>query len=172
MDPAITNTERFFSDTDIIVSKTDHQGRISYANRLFLDLAEYTEAECLGQPHSIIRHPEMPRSVFGLLWETISAGQELFAYVKNRTKRGDFYWVYAHVTPSFDRSGGLSGYHSSRRVPNRQVLNDTIIPLYRQLLKEEQRHGNRKDGLKAGATMLQNILSAKGASYDEFIHAL
>jgi len=166
------STEKFFPDHEIIVSKTDPRGKIVYANKLFLDIAGYEESECLDQPHSLIRHPDMPRSVFGLLWDTIGAGQEIFAYVKNRTKAGDYYWVYAHVTPSFGPDGALDGYHSSRRVPNRKVLNDVIIPLYGKLLKEENRHGNRKDGVKAGTAMLQKILEEKGTSYDQFIHSL
>ena len=172
MEPHITNTEKFFAENELIVSKTDQQGKITYANRMFLDIAGYTEGECLGQPHSMIRHPEMPRCVFHMLWETIGAGQELFAYVKNRTKSGDFYWVYAHVTPSYDRNGAPAGYHSSRRVPNRAILADTIIPLYRQLANEEQRHGNRKEGLKVSTAMMHDFFKSKGASYDEFIHSL
>lgn len=167
-----TPTERFFPDDAIIVSKTDAKGKIVYANRLFLDIAGYDESECLGQPHSLIRHPDMPRSIFALLWDTIGSGQEIFAYVKNRTKNGDYYWVYAHVTPSFAPDGSLAGYHSSRRVPNRKVLSDVIIPLYGKLIKEENRHGSRKDGVKAGSNILQQILDEKGTTYDKFIHSL
>lgn len=167
-----TNTERFFKDSEIIVSKTDMQGRIVYGNKLFYDIAGYTEAECTNKPHSMVRHPDMPRSVFQLLWDTIQNGQEIFAYVKNRAKNGDYYWVYAHVTPSYDDRGGLVGYHSNRRVPNRQILDGAIIPLYRQLTKEEQKHANRKDACRAGVDHLNKLLQSKGVSYDEFIHTL
>ena len=103
----LTGIERKFADDDIIVSKTDLKGRITYANQIFLEIAGYTEKEVLGQPHSMIRHPGMPRCVFKLLWQTIEAGHEIFAYVVNRAKNGDHYWVYAHVTPSFDSTGKI-----------------------------------------------------------------
>lgn len=165
----LTGKERFFSDDDIIVSKTDLKGRITYANQVFLQIADYTEKEVLGQPHSMIRHPAMPRSVFKLLWSTIESGQEIFAYVMNRTKFGDHYWVYAHVTPSFDGAGKVIGYHSNRRVPDRNIIEQHIVPLYRSLREEEARHQNRKDGMLAGEQVILNMLAEKGIAYDEFI---
>ena len=75
-----------------------------------------------GQAHNIIRHPDMPRCVFDLLWKTIAGGEEIFAYVKNMAKNGDHYWVFAHVTPTFDAGGRIMGYHSNRRVPERGAV--------------------------------------------------
>lgn len=106
----VTDREVTFHPDEVIVSKTDLKGRITNCNDVFLDIARYREAEVLGQPHSIIRHPDMPRSVFHLLWETIGHQSEIFAYVKNRTKTGDYYWVLAHVTPSYDVNGTLNGW--------------------------------------------------------------
>ena len=143
---SLSGVERFFDDDEIIVSKTNLKGHITYANRVFMKLADCSERELLGEPHAIIRHPAMPRCIFKLLWDTIQGGNEIFAYVLNRSKNGDEYWVFAHVTPSFDGSGNISGYHSSRRVPERRILNETIIPLYKSLLEEEERHQSRKDG--------------------------
>lgn len=168
----VTGKERFFGDNEIIVSKTDLKGRISYANRVFTSIADYTEQEVLGAPHSILRHPDMPRCVFRLLWEHIQSGRELFAYVINRTKNGDHYWVMAHVTPSYDAQGEIDGYHSNRRVPKRSALNDTIIPLYKALLEEEGKHANDKVGMNAAYDMLQKTLASKGVGYDQFIFSL
>ncbi len=165
----VTGVERFFGDDDIIVSKTDLKGRLTYTNKVFLDIAGYTERECLGQQHSMIRHPDMPRCVFKLLWDTIQGGSEIFAYVINRCKNGDHYWVYAHVTPSVDSSGTIIGYHSNRRVPDRKIVDDAIVPLYRDLKAEEERHGNRKEGLSGSAAMIRDHLAQKGVAYDEFI---
>ncbi|WP_428642206.1 PAS domain-containing protein [Roseibium sp.] len=165
----LTGVERTFHDDEIIVSKTDLKGRITYANRVFLDIAGYTEKEVLGQPHSMIRHPAMPRCVFRLLWQTIEAGQEIFAYVINRAKNGDHYWVYAHVTPSFDETGRIIGYHSNRRVPDRTIVDDHIVPLYQALREEEARHASRKDGMFAGEQMILNMLGEAGLAYDEFV---
>ncbi len=168
----LTGVERTFADDEIIVSKTDTTGRITYANEVFLRMASMTEAETIGAPHAVIRHPHMPRSVFKLLWDTISSGKELFAYVVNRAKNGDHYWVLAHVTPSFDASGQIVGYHSNRRTADPKVLETVIQPLYKQLLDIEQSHSNAKEGMNAAFNTLLKILEEKGVSYDEFIFSL
>lgn len=172
-DLPLTGTERFFDKDDIIVSKTDLKGRITYANRVFIDLADYSEADLIGAPHSILRHPDMPRCVFKLLWDTLEKEKkEIFAYVINRSSNGDHYWVMAHVTPSFDAQGNVVGYHSNRRVPDRDILDTVIIPLYRDLLTHEQNAKNRKIGMQSSYEMLCGILEQKGLNYDEFIFSL
>ncbi|WP_240008373.1 PAS domain-containing protein [Pseudaquidulcibacter saccharophilus] len=169
----MTNSvERFFGENELIVSKTDLRGRITYCNDVFIRISGYSESECLGQQHSLIRHADMPRCVFKLLWDTIHDGREIFAYVINRCKNGDYYWVNAHVTPSRDASGNIIGFHSNRRVPDREILNNIISPLYRNLLAEENRHANRKDGLIASSEMLTNLLASNKVEYDEFIATL
>lgn len=157
-----------FAENEIIVSKTDPKGRITYCNDIFVKVSGYSEAETLGQPHSFIRHPDMPRSVFKLLWGKIQSGQEIFAYVKNRTKSGGHYWVLAHVTPSLDGKGRILGYHSNRRFPKLPAL-AVIEPLYKELCAIEQQPENRKDGLKAAQDRLNAILQGKGLGYDEFV---
>lgn len=167
-----TGTEVYFSADDIIVSKTDLKGRLTYVNRLFCKLADYGEGELLDQPHSIIRHPDMPRSIFKLLWDTLAEGREIFAYVKNMTKSGDHYWVLAHVTPSYDQNSSIVGYHSNRRVPDRTVLNNTIVPLYTALSRAENQHRNGQQALAAGFKTLTEFVKAKGMTYDELIFSL
>ena len=171
-DYKITGVERFFDQDQIIVSKTDLKGRITYCNDVFLNIAGYTERECLGQPHSLIRHPEMPRCIFGLLWDTIQDGREIFAYVINRCKNGDHYWVQAHVTPSRDSAGSIIGYHSNRRVPDRTIITESIVPLYRELLSVERQHTNRKAGQAASMAMISAMLSKQNKPYDEFVATL
>jgi PAS domain S-box-containing protein len=168
----LTGVERFFDKDDIIVSKTDLKGRLTYCNDVFLNIAGYTEQECLGQQHSLIRHPDMPRCIFAELWKTIQSGHEIFAYVINRSKNGDHYWVNAHVTPSRDASGNIIGYHSNRRVPERNIVDNIIIPLYKSLLAEEHHHANRKEGLQASTGMIHNLLQEKNMQYDEFVARL
>ena len=92
-----------------------------YVNREFMAIADYDEKELLGQPHSIIRNPNMPRCIFKHLWDHLKGGREIFAYVVNRCKHGDHYWVLAHVTPSYDGSGNINGYHSTPRVPDKTI---------------------------------------------------
>ncbi len=169
--PTLTGIERRFSDTELIVSKTDARGIITYANSLFLKLADMTLEQAAGAPHNCVRHPQMPRSVFKLLWDTVGSGKELFAYVVNRSMNGDHYWVYAHVTPSFDASGKVVGYHSNRRNPRRDAL-AVIEPVYQLLTAEEQKHASAKDGLNAAAALLQKFLQDKGTDYEKFIHSI
>lgn len=167
----LTGRERTFHPDEIIVSKTDLKGIITYANDVFIRVSGYREDELLGKPHNLIRHPDMPRCVFKLLWDTLAAGQEIFAYVVNRASDGDHYWVFAHVTPVHDRGGRIVGYHSSRRVPARPAI-DKASGLYKALLAEEARHASPKDGMAAAGAMLTAILRDKGTRYDEFVFSL
>ncbi|MEK9970407.1 MAG: PAS domain-containing protein [Ferrovibrio sp.] len=166
--PEPTGRERTFAEHEIIVSKTDLKGRITYVNDIFCNVGLYEEEEVLGQPHSIVRHPDMPRVVFALLWQRIEEGEEIFAYVKNMAKNGDHYWVLAHVTPSYSLDGKVDGYHSNRRVPSRDALTQ-IEPLYRRLREEETRHVDRKQGLQAAAALLETTLSERNTDYDRYI---
>lgn len=168
----ITGVERFFDKDDVIVSKTNTQGVITYANRTFLSISGYGEDEVIGKPHNLIRHPEMPRCVFRLLWEHIRSGREIFAYVVNRCKQGDHYWVLAHVTPNRDANDAIVGYHSSRRVPSPAVL-AAIKPLYAELCAIERRNPDAKAGLaESHAALLAAVAKAGFDSYDRFMFSL
>ncbi len=166
-----TGRERTFGRDEIIVSKTDLKGRITYANDVFLRVSGYTEEELLGKPHNIIRHPAMPRCVFQLLWDTIQDGREIFAYVVNLAKNGDHYWVFAHVTPTFSAEGRIIGYHSNRRVPNRAAVHQ-IEKIYELLLQAERPHRIPRDAIAASGVVLERYLSEQGFAYDEFIFRL
>ncbi len=170
--PELSGNERFFNEDEIIVSKTDLQGNITYANRTFFKLAGVSEKECIGQPHNLIRNPTMPRCVFKLLWDTLKSDQEIFAYVNNRSSNGDHYWVFAHVTPSHDNNGNVIGYHSNRRVPNRKVLQQHIIPLYEDLLATEKTHASPKEGLQASLGKIDSILKENKMGFNEFMFSL
>ena len=170
-DLSVTGVERFFEDGEIIVSKTDLKGRMTYTNDVFLKIAGFTERECFQKPHRMIRHPDMPRCIFKLLWDTLQNGQEIFAYVVNRARNGDHYWVLAHVTPSWDTSGNITSYHSNRRVPDRKIVTESIIPLYAQLLAEEKKHSNSKEGMAASTGMVVDLLTQNNLEYDQFIAA-
>ncbi len=168
---SLTGVERHLGQDDIIVSKTDPRGVITYANQTFLDIAAYTEAEVLGRAHNLIRHPHMPGAVFRYLWQTIAAGQEVFAYVVNRCKNGDHYWVFAHVTPTFSKDGTILGYHSNRRSPRREAVG-RISKVYQSILEEERRHANPKQAAAAGLEFLVKTVKATGGSYEDFIFGL
>ena len=168
---APTGRERMFGEDEIIVSKTDLKGRITYANSVFLRVAGYAEEDVLGQPHSMIRHPGMPRAVFKLLWETIAGGKEIFAYVKNMARDGDHYWVFAHVTPSFDSTGAISGYHSFRRWARRDAV-AAAQALYDRMIQIEAAAGDRREGMAASTALLVKVLEQKGCDYDAFVLSL
>ena len=165
-----TAVERVLRDDDFIVSKTDLKGRITYGNRIFIEFSGYPERELLGVQHNIIRHPDMPRAVFKLLWDTLQDRRECNAYVKNMAKDGSFYWVFANITPSFDLDGKVIGYFSVRRKPKASALK-TVSELYRAMLAAEQRAGAR-DAIAASTKILNDLLAEKGASYDELVLAI
>lgn len=167
----LTGRERTFDQDQIIVSKTDLTGRITYVNDIFLDVSGYSEAEAMGQPHSLVRHPDTPRCLFQLMWEYLDANREIFVYINNRAINGDHYWVLAHITPTFNLKGEKVGYHSNRRVPRPEPV-QKLQPLYDKLLQEERRHSDRKVGQQAAYGMLMDILKQEGKPYAEFVLSL
>ena len=167
-----TSEESHMRDEDFIVSKTDSKGRINYCNEIFIRFSGYNEHELLGQPHNIIRHPDMPRSVYRLMWSTLQAKQEFFGIVKNLCKSGAYYWTFANVTPSFDERSRLVGYYSVRRKPNRNLV-DFLTPLYKQMVAEEAKQSNSQQAMDTSIQILNSAIAQRGISYSEhiFTHA-
>jgi PAS domain S-box-containing protein len=162
-----TASERKMRDNDFIVSKTDTTGRLTYANSVFYEFAGYDETQSLGQQHNLIRHPDMPRSVFKLLWDTISSGSEFNGYVKNLSSNGGFYWVFANVTPSYDQQNNIIGYYSVRRKPSEAALN-IVSPIYEEMLSAEKNAGSR-NAISAGSTVLSDKLQQAEINYEKFV---
>jgi len=162
-----TKEEKVMRENDFIVSKTDTKGIITYANRIFIEFSKYSEEELIGKQHNIIRHPDMPRGVFKLLWDTLAQEKEIFAYVKNMSKDGSFYWVFANVTPSYDQQGKVIGYYSVRRKPKQESV-DICAGLYSAMLEAERKAGP-KNAINASLELVTGILADKGVSYEEFI---
>jgi PAS domain S-box-containing protein len=165
-----TGREISLNEKDFIVSKPDIKGRISYANRIFMRISGYGESELLGHQHNIIRHPDMPRGVFRLLGQPLEAGNECFAYVKNMTKNGDFYWVFANVTIDHDSDKKPIGYFSVRRQPSQKAI-DAIEPIYSEMLKIEQQAGG-KEAPDASLQWLTQVLDSKDTVYEQFMLTL
>lgn len=164
------DNELVMREDDFIVSKTDTKGVITYCNEIFMEFAKYNEDDLLGQQHNIIRHPEMPRIIFKLLWDTVQDRREINAYVKNMASDGSYYWVFANVTPVIDDAGTVQGYYSVRRKPDQQKL-EKVKSLYTTLLNEEKKYGP-KEGLAASEKLLNNVLNEQGKTYEEFIFSL
>ena len=165
-----TSVERAMREDDFIVSMTNTKGIITYCNRIFVEFSGYAESELLGSQHNIIRHPDMPRAVFKLLWDKIQSREECFAYVKNLAKDGSFYWVFTNVTPNFDPAGNITGYFSVRRKPKQSGV-QTASTVYAAMLEAERKAG-AANAIAASTSILVDILNEKGLSYDELVLAI
>ncbi len=172
MKARITPTQREvrLADDDLIVSKTDSTGRLTYVNRTFMRISNYPEHALLGQQHNLVRHPDMPRGVFRLMWETLKAEREFFGIIKNMTSDGDFYWVFANVTPDHDQGGGVSGYFSVRRsVPLAAVA--AASELYTRMLQLERSAGPAT-APEASLAWLRRTLTERQTTYERFVLGL
>ena len=129
----ISKDERLLDETTLLVSETDAKGVIVYADENFVKYAEYSLDELIGNNHNIVRHPDMPKAAFKELWETVKQGKVWQGFVKNRTKGGKFYWVYATVFPF-----GNGHYLSVRKMASRDEI-EKYDALYRQMRLSEGR---------------------------------
>jgi len=162
--------ERVMRENDFIVSKTSPKGIITYCNPIFIEFSGYTEAELLGSQHNIIRHPDMPRAAFAICWDAISEGEEFFGYIKNMSKDGGFYWVFAHILPERNEQGEVVGFRSVRRCPSRAAVAG-VEPVYAAMLAAEKAAGPR-DAIAAGTRVLAAHLAAAGMSYEQWVARL
>ena len=117
--------EHRLQSDDFLVSQTDDRGVILFANDDFCRVCGFSIDELVGQNHNIVRHPEMPKAAFAGLWDTIKGGKIWSGYVKNKTKHGDFYWVYATVYPMYDAQKNETTYLSCRRMPSRERIEES-----------------------------------------------
>lgn len=150
-----------------IVSKTDALGIIEYGNDYFVEVAGYKESEMIGQPHNIIRHPDMPKILFKLMWDRIAKNENIFAVVKNRAKDGRAYWVITEFEATVDKlTNKIIRYTAFRKAAPQKVI-DAVTPLYRKLLEIEA-----ESGMEGSEKYLRGFLEDKNQSYDEFINNL
>jgi aerotaxis receptor len=156
--------EVFLGPDEMIITKTDSTGHITYANRVFMRIVGYAEHQLLGQPHNIIRHPDMPRGAFRLLWKTLQSGREFFGVVKNYTANGDFYWVFANITPDYGIDHTLQGYFSVRRQAEKSAI-DVVAPVYAEMLRIEAAH-SKAQAPDASMEWLVAELARQGTDYE------
>ncbi|MCX7897754.1 MAG: PAS domain-containing protein [Rhodocyclaceae bacterium] len=164
-----TGVEVNFSPNEFIVSKTDTTGRITYANRVFMRVADYPEEALLGVQHNIVRHPDMPRGAFKHLWDTLGRGAEWFGFVKNMTSKGHHYWVFANVTPDYE-AGRLIGYYSVRRQAPRVAI-DFLSPIYAEMLRIEREAGAAR-ACEASLSWLTGQLTQLNTNYETLVLGL
>ena len=140
-----------------IISETDAKGKITFCNDYFIEVCGYTKDELIGKPHNIIRHPDMPKVVFKLLWETIKQGKNINAVVKNRAKNGKYYWIFTEFEIRKDAdTGEIIGYQASRKSISKHVI-EIIAELYTKLLEIEN-----NNSIEASEKYLINFLKEKG----------
>ena len=128
--------EMILDDFAFLVSETDEKGIIIFANDDFCKMAEYSVDELIGKPHNIVRHKDMPKVAFKDLWDTVKRDEVWSGYVKNATKSGNYYWVFATVFPTIT-SDGKKGFLSCRRKATRQEI-DEHDALYKTLIAKEK----------------------------------
>lgn len=151
----VTGREFTFPDDQTLISVTDLKGRITYCNKNFVSVSGFSEDELMGQPHNMVRHPDMPEEAFRDMWATIESGRPWSGLVKNRRKTGDHYWVRANATPVRDGER-LLGYLSVRTRPSQQEV-DAAEALYARL-NEQARNGRMTLGLEAGEVVSTTLV--------------
>ena len=128
--------EEVLFDGRSLISETDLKGNITFVNRKFVEMTGYSKQEALGQPHNILRHPDMPKAAFEGMWKIIKEGKSWEGYVKNLRKDGKYYWVIVTIVPKKDENGNIIGYIASRKMPDRNQL-DMIQAQYKEMIAKE-----------------------------------
>jgi aerotaxis receptor len=161
----VTSREVVLKDGEVLVSRTDTGGRITFINKAFLDISGFSELDLIGSPHNIVRHPHMPKEAFADLWAAIKAGRPWEGLVKNRTKQGDFYWVRANVTPIVE-DGGVTGFISIRTKPSRSQV-EAAERIYAQIRANPSCGLKVQDGaiLRPGLMHRVSVLKASIAGH-------
>ncbi len=164
--PIPTGIEIKLNPKKYIVSKTDRKGRIIYINDYFAEISGYSEIELVGAPHSIVRHPDMPRIIFKIMWHSIQNNRNISAVVKNLAKNGNHYWIITDFDIQKDDKNEIKNYVAYRWKVLPRIVKD-IEPLYKKLVEIEKNQGDQ-----ASEDYLTNFLSEKNMSYQQFIENL
>ena len=132
--------EKTLTSVDIIVSQSDLDGFIIYANPIFYKISGYSYGKLIGENHNIIRHPDMPKAIFKHLWKQLQKSEEVYCFIKNKSQDKRYYWVFAYIRPSVNKDGTVRNYISTRRAMSNKAK-AIIEPLYQQLLRVEKSKG-------------------------------
>jgi len=165
--PIPVDKEVSWDKTQTIMSKTDLYGTIEYANETFVDVSGYEDYELMAQPHNIVRHPDMPKVVFKVMWDNIKQGNKFHGIVKNMAKSGRYYWVITDFEYMSDEDGNIKNYIARRKAVPQPVITNHIEPLYKRLLQIEQ-----ASGIDASEKYLIGFLEEKGLNYVDLVTKL
>jgi PAS domain S-box-containing protein len=166
INPHPTGKEIKLNSKDMLVSKTDTTGVITYGNSKFVEISGYKESELIGSPHNILRHPDMPKAIFYLMWQSIKKGRNIMAVVKNLAKNGDHYWVTTDFEIKRNREGKIVNYIAFRYPASKNIVK-VMEPLYVRMMDIEKEHG-----MDASVEYLEAFLEEKKMSYNQFIEDL
>lgn len=164
--PIPTNKEIKLNSKKMIVSKTDTTGKIIYGNDYFCEVSGYKESELISSPHNILRHPDMPKAIFFLMWQYLASGRNIVAVVKNMAKNGDYYWVTTDFDIRRDALGNIKYYAAFRQAAPKHVVVE-MEKIYVKLLEIEKEHN-----MKASVAYFEAFLEEKHMNYDQFIENL
>lgn len=165
--PTPSGREVDWNKNKVLLSKTDTKGTILYANEDFIDVSGYDEFELIGQPHNVIRHPDMPKVIFKFLWDSIKSSENIHAIIKNMSKTGRYYWVITDFKIIADSDGQIVGYFGTRKSVREDIIVKFIEPLYQKLL-----HIEEASGMLASEEYLIGFLEERKKTYMEYIDHL
>ena len=162
--PTPIDKEVGWNKSQVVISETDVYGRITNVNDVFFNVCGYSPEEMIGQPHSIIRHPDMPKLVFKLLWDNLKVGNNFIGVIKNLAKSGEYYWVITDFEMRRDATGNITHYIARRKSVPKAVIENYVAPLYETLLKLE-----KVGGMELSTRFFKNYLAKQGKDYIDFI---
>jgi len=162
--PAPIEREVQWDKSKVLISETDVYGTITNVNDVFCNVSHYSASELIGQPHNLIRHPDMPKLVFKLLWDNLKVGNNFVGVIKNLAKTGEYYWVVTDFEMRRDAMGNITHYIGRRKSVPEDAINNYLAPFYESLLKME-----RIGGVELSSRFFKNYLAKQGKDYIDFV---
>ena len=162
--PTPIDREVQWDKTKTLISETDVKGTITNVNDVFCAVAHYSPSELIGQPHNLIRHPDMPKLIFKLLWDNLKVGNNFVGVIKNLAKTGEYYWVVTDFEMRRDAMGNITHYIGRRKAVPEAAINNYLAPFYESLLKME-----KIGGVELSSRFFKNYLAKQGKDYIDFV---
>ena len=162
--PTPIDREVQWDKSKVLISETDVAGTITKVNDVFCNVSHYSESELIGQTHNLIRHPDMPRLVFKLLWDNLKIGNNFVGVIKNLAKTGEYYWVVTDFEMRRDGMGNITHYIGRRKAVPQGAIDNYLAPFYESLLKME-----KIGGVELSSRFFKNYLSKQGKDYIDFV---
>lgn len=163
----MSDKELELASDQLLIVKTDANGKFTYCNQSFIQVMGYPEQQILGRHFESIKHQDMPKGIYQLLWNTVKQKREFNGYLKICTQSGDNYWTFANINPFYDSIGAISGFTCAMRQPNLGAV--TMFAMYYEQMREEEQNSNDAN---AALNQLIELLSAMGDDYEASVFKL